>query len=141
MDAWIIWLIAAAALTVGEVLTVSFFLFPFAAGAAAAAVAALAGGSSPVAWVVFAVVSVVSLALVRPVARRHLTAPPAIRTGTAALVGERAVVLDLVDEDRGTVRLAGEVWSARPFDEDHVYEPGTRVQVIDIRGATAIVAD
>jgi membrane protein implicated in regulation of membrane protease activity len=141
MDAWILWLIAAVVLAVAEVLNLSFFLFPFAIGAAAAAVVELAGLGTPVAVVVFAVFTALSFGIVRPIARRHLRTPPQIRTGTAALVGRAAVVLERIDNDAGVgcVRLDGEVWTARSYDEDRVFEPGTRVQVLEIRGATALV--
>ena len=82
-----------------------------------------------------------SLALLRPIARRHLRTPPQIRTGTAALVGARALVLERVDADGGQVKLGGEVWTARPYDEDDVFEPGARVEVLKIDGATALVAE
>jgi membrane protein implicated in regulation of membrane protease activity len=141
MDAWILWLIAAVVLAVAEVLNLSFFLFPFAIGAAAAAVVELAGLGTPVAVVVFAVFTALSFGIVRPIARRHLRTPPQIRTGTAALIGRAAVVLERIDNDAGVgcVRLDGEVWTARSYDEDRVFEPGTRVQVMEIRGATALV--
>jgi membrane protein implicated in regulation of membrane protease activity len=92
---------------------------------------------------VFAVLTAVSFAVVRPIARRHLAAPPQLRTGTAALVGARAIVLERIanDEGVGCVRLNGEVWTARSYDEDAVIEPGTRVHVMEIRGATALVAE
>jgi membrane protein implicated in regulation of membrane protease activity len=143
MDAWVLWLIAAVVLAVAEVLNLSFFLFPFAIGAAAAAVAELAGAGTPIAVVVFAVFTALSFGIVRPIARRHLSTPPQIRTGTAALIGRQAVVLERIanDEGVGCVRLDGEVWTARSYDEDRVIEPGTRVHVMEIRGATALVAD
>jgi membrane protein implicated in regulation of membrane protease activity len=143
MDAWVLWLIAAVVLAVAEVMNLSFFLFPFAIGAAAAAVADLAGAGTPVAVVVFAVMTSLSFGIVRPIARRHLSMPPQLRTGTAALVGRDAVVLERIanDEGVGCVRIDGETWSARSFDEDRVIEPGTRVQVMEIRGATALVAE
>jgi membrane protein implicated in regulation of membrane protease activity len=141
MDAWVLWLIAAVVLAVAEVLNLSFFVFPFAIGAAAAAVVELAGLGTPVAVVVFAVFTALSFAIVRPIARRHLRTPPQIRTGTAALIGRSATVLERIDNDAGVgcVRLDGEVWTARSYDEDRVFEPGTRVQVMEIRGATALV--
>src|SRR5215211_5073573 len=141
MDAWVLWLIAAVVLAVAEVLNLSFFLFPFAIGAAAAAVVELAGLGMPVAVVVFAVLTVLSFGIVRPIARRHLRTPPQIRTGTAALIGRRAIVLERIanDEGVGCVRLDGEVWTARSYDDDQTFEPGTRVQVLEIRGATALV--
>ena len=143
MDAWVLWLIAAVVLAVAEVLNLSFFLFPFAIGAAGAAVAELAGAGTPVAVVVFAVLTAVSFGIVRPIAKRHVRTPPAIRTGTAALIGKPAVVLERIanDDASGTVRIEGEVWTARSYDEDRIIEPGTRVEVIEIRGATALVAE
>ena len=139
MDEWVLWMIAAGVLAVGEMLTVSFFLGPIAVAAVAAAIVALAGGGVALQWIVFTVMSAGSLLVLRPIARRHLRMPAQLRTGAAALVGSTAVVIDRVDRDGGTVRLAGEVWSARSFDEDHAFEPGTRVEVFKIEGATALV--
>ena len=143
MDAWVIWLVVAVVLGVAEVLNLSFYLFPFAIGAAGAALVSLAGGGAVLAWPVFAVLTAVSFGIVRPIAKRHLDVPPQIRTGSAALVGRTGVVLERIDNDAatGSVRLDGEVWSARAYDEDHVFDQGTRVQVMEIRGATALVCD
>jgi membrane protein implicated in regulation of membrane protease activity len=68
---------------------------------------------------------------------------PGIRTGSAALVGKRAVVVERIvnDEGVGCVRIDGEVWTARAFDEETVIEPGTPVHVMAIKGATALVAE
>jgi membrane protein implicated in regulation of membrane protease activity len=143
MDAWLVWLIAAVVAAVGEIVTMGFFLAPFAAGAAVAMIAALAGAGAAVQFVLFAAVTAACFALVRPVARRHLSTPPQLRTGTAALVGRNAVVLERISNDEGVgcVRIDGEVWTARAYDEDEVIEAGRRVQVIEIRGATALVAE
>ena len=139
MDEWVLWMIAAGVLAVGEMLTISFFMGPIALAAVTAAIVALAGGGVALQWIVFTVMSAGSLLVLRPIARRHLHMPARLRTGTAALVGATAVVIDRVDRDGGTVRLAGEVWSARSYDEDHAFEPGTRVEVLKIDGATALV--
>jgi membrane protein implicated in regulation of membrane protease activity len=139
MDEWVLWMIAAGVLAVGEMLTISFFLGPIALAAVTAAIVALAGGGVALQWIVFTVMSAGSLLVLRPIARRHLHMPARLRTGTAALVGATAVVIDRVDRDGGTVRLAGEVWSARSYDEDHAFEPGARVEVLEIDGATALV--
>ena len=141
MDEWVWWMLAAGALAVGEIFTLGFFLGPIALAAVAAAVVALAGAGLAVQWVVFIAAAVASLGLLRPIARRHLSTPAQLRTGTAALVGERALVLERVDADGGQVRIGGEVWSARAFDEDAVLEPGARVEVLKIDGATALVAE
>ncbi|MBX5440991.1 MAG: NfeD family protein [Solirubrobacteraceae bacterium] len=141
MDPWVIWVVAACVLAVGEIATVSFFLGPFAGGAVIAAVVSLIGGGWIASTLVFLVVSVLLLAFLRPVARRHRRQPPALRTGAAALIGRPAVVLERIsnDEGLGVARIDGEVWTARAFDEDRVIEPGEKVTVIEIRGATALL--
>jgi membrane protein implicated in regulation of membrane protease activity len=141
MEEWVWWMIAAGVLAVGEIFTLSFFLGPISVAAVSAAIVALAGGGLGIQWLVFIAVSLASLAVLRPIARRHLRTPAQIRTGTAALVGSRAVVLERVDGDGGQVKIGGEVWSARSFDEDHVFETGARVEVLKIDGATALVAE
>lgn len=141
MPEWVLWMVAAGALALGEMLTLGFFLGPIAVAAVAAALAALLGAGLAVQVIVFTLASAASLVVLRPIARRHLRTPAQLRTGTAALVGTRAVVLERVDADGGQVRLAGEVWSARSYDEDEVMEPGARVEVLQIQGATALVAD
>ena len=141
MPEWVAWMIAAALLAAGEVASISFILGPIALAALAAGIAALAGVGLEAQFIVFILGSIGSLAIVRPIARRHLRTPAQIRTGTAALLGSPAVVLERVDRDGGQVKLAGEVWSARAFVEDDVFEPGARVEVLKIDGATALVAE
>jgi membrane protein implicated in regulation of membrane protease activity len=143
MDAWVIWLIVAVVFAVAEVINLSFFLFPFAIGAAGAAVVDLAGGPAAASWITFVVLTAVSFGIVRPIARRHINMPPQLRTGTAALIGRTAIVTERIvnDDAVGKVRIDGEVWSARAYDEDKVLEPGTRVHVLEIRGAMALVDD
>jgi membrane protein implicated in regulation of membrane protease activity len=139
MDAWVIWILVAVAFGVGEVLTTTFVLAPFSVGALVAALVAAIGGGAVGSWATFIIVSLLMLWVVRPIARSHMRTPAQLRTGTAALVGATAVVIDRVDRDGGTVRLAGEIWSARSYDEDLAFEPGDRVEVLKIDGATALV--
>jgi len=95
----------------------------------------------PVQWIVFILASLGSLAVLRPIARRHLRTPARIRTGTAALVGGPATVVERVDRSGGCVKIGGEIWTARAYDDDDSFEPGARVEVMKIDGATALVAD
>ena len=140
MPAWLLWVLVAVGLTIGEVLTPGlFFLGPIAVAAVAAAIAAAAGAGWFIELVVFVAGAASSLAVLRPIARRHLRQPLALRTGTAALVGAKAVVVERVDTAGGRVKIGGEIWSARAFDESQVLEPGTRVEVAQIEGATALV--
>ena len=141
MDAWIIWLIAGVFAAVGEIATAGFFLAPFAIGAFGAMLVALAGGGDALQVIVFGALTLTCFALVRPIAKRHLYTPPQIRTGAAALIGASAIVLERIanDEGVGSVRIGGEVWTARAYDEDRVIEAGAKVQVVEISGATALV--
>ena len=124
MPDWVIWVIAASALAAGEIMTLGFFLGPIAIAAALSAIVAAIGAPVELQVAVFAVASVASLAVIRPVAKRHMRTPARLKSGTAALVGTRAVVLERVDADRGQVKIGGEIWTARAYDEDDVFEPG-----------------
>lgn len=139
MPDWVVWVILAAALAVGEVLTLGLLLGMFALAAVVAGIVAAVGGGLVLQLIVFIVASLASLALIRPIAKQHLRTPASIRTGTAALVGSKALVTERVDDLGGQVKIGGEVWSARAFMEGQVIEPGTRVEVAKIEGATALV--
>src|SRR5215213_931619 len=142
MPGWFLWSLIAVALAIGEIFTPGmFFLGPVALAALAAALTAALGAGAGIALLVFIVGSVASLALLRPIARRHVRVPAISRTGTDALVGSKAVVLRRVDADGGRVRIGGEEWSARAYLEDQVLDEGARVDVVKIEGATALVVE
>ncbi len=140
MPGWVIWTIVAVLLLVGEIFTPGLFVLgPVALAAVAAGIASLLGVGATAQVIVFIAASIASVALIRPIARSHLRMPAAIRTGTAALTGTKALVLQRVDSDGGRVKIGGEEWSARSYMEGQVFEPGTRVEVVKIEGATALV--
>jgi membrane protein implicated in regulation of membrane protease activity len=141
MDDWVFWLIAAVILAAGETATMGFFLLPFAIGALIATVLSVAGAGLAICLAAALAVSVAGLVGMRPLARSHKRMPPRLRTGTAALVGREAVVLETTTQDTGVVKLEGEHWSARAFDDDQVFEPGSRVRVVEIKGAIALVTE
>jgi membrane protein implicated in regulation of membrane protease activity len=140
MPAWVVWAVAAAVLAAGEAATAGLVLGPLAIAAAIAAIVAAAGAGVAIQIAAFIVASIATLGILRPIAKRHLKVPPHMRTGTAALIGTSATVLEQVDRDGGRVKIGGEIWSARSYDEDQVIEPGDRVEVLKIDGATALVA-
>jgi len=141
MDAWIVWLGAACVLGIGEMHQGGFYLAPFAIGAALAAVVSLLGVGALLSTLLFLVASGIVFGALRPVARRHRRLPPSIRTGAAALVGRPAIVIERIanGEGVGCVKIDGEVWTARSYDEDEIIDAGERVEVVEIRGATALV--
>ncbi|MGW0424997.1 NfeD family protein [Streptomyces sp. NPDC003015] len=139
IDAWVWWLVGAAALGIPLVVTAMPEFGMLAMGAVAASVAAGLGGDIVVQVLVFVVVSVALIAVVRPIAIRHRSQRPQLATGIDALKGKQAVVLERVDSAGGRIKLAGEVWSARSLDTGRAFEVGQEVDVVDIEGATAIV--
>src|SRR3954471_24083204 len=139
MPDWVIWALAAVILAAGEAASAALVLGPIALAAAVAAIVAAAGGGAAAQILAFIAGSLGALLILRPIARRHMKQPPHMRTGAAALIGCSAMVLEQVDRDRGLVKIGGEVWSARSYDEDQVIEPGDRVEVLKIDGATALV--
>ncbi|HET9073836.1 MAG TPA: NfeD family protein [Solirubrobacteraceae bacterium] len=145
MTGWVWWLLVACGFGVGELtLTAGFWLAPFALGAGLASGADAVGGGAPVDFAVFVVVTLVALVSLRPlVASRLLHSTPLLRTGAAALIGQHAVVLERIAnrEGVGTVRIGAEIWSARAYDDLSEIAVGTEVEVVDIRGATALVME
>lgn len=139
MGIWIIWLIVAAALGVAELVTMTLALGLIAVGAVAAAGVGAAGGNEALQFGAFIVASVAGLGLVRPIALRHIKQPPLLRSGTSALVGRSAVVVEEVSAHSGQVRIGGELWSSRPYDETLTIPVGSTVDVFQIEGVTALV--
>ena len=140
MPAWVVWAVVAVLLALGEIFTPGlFFLGPIALAALASTVVAALGGAIWLQIVVFGVGSFAAVGLLRPIARRHLTMPHAIRTGAAALEGAKAIVLQRVDGRGGRVKIGGEEWSARSYVPDEAFDVGTEVEVVQIQGATALV--
>lgn len=135
----LLWLILAIGLAGAEALTGDMFLLMLSGGALATA--GLGWATDWPIWAYganFLVVSVLLLVLVRPVLRKRLGAAGLLEP-VKALEGKTALVLDRVAEHQGQVKLDGEVWTARPFDENDVFEPGDHVTVMRIDGATAVV--
>ena len=136
----VIWLIFALVLAGAEALSGHMFLLMLGGGAlAASATSWLMGWPVWADGSVFLIVSVLLLVLVRPALRRRLTPAQGVLMGIEALEGKSALVLDRVAHDAGQVKLDGQVWTARPFNDGDVYEPGESVTVMHIDGATAVV--
>jgi membrane protein implicated in regulation of membrane protease activity len=138
----VLWVVLGIALAIAELFTVTLLLIMFSAGAFAAAGAAALGAPALLQVLVFALVSALSIGAVRPIIRRAQR--PAVETGDTAfgveaIEGSSALVLEEVDAEHGLIKIDGEMWTARSFDGTEVYQPGERVRVIKVRGATALV--
>ena len=139
MESWIVWLVLAALLGVAEIMTTTLAFGLLAVAAVAAAIVGAVGLGLPFQLVAFAVAAGAGLGVVRPLAVRHIRQPPVLRTGTSALVGRSATVIEEVTVLTGRVRIGGEVWSARSYDESQVIPVGSTVDVFAIEGAAALV--
>jgi membrane protein implicated in regulation of membrane protease activity len=139
MSAWVVWLIVAAAFGIAELLTTTFALGIIAVAALVAAGASGLHAGLGFQLLAFVIAAGAGLGFVLPVARRHVRQPPLLRTGSAALVGKTASVLEEITFSSGRVRIGGEVWTARPYDESLVIAVGAVVDVMQIEGATALV--
>jgi membrane protein implicated in regulation of membrane protease activity len=137
----ILWLIAGIVLIVAEMFTLDFVLVMFGGGALAAAAAGALGVDNVFVQVlIFSAVSALGLVAVRPAIknRMHRGADPAVM-GVAAIEGSEATVVEQVAADSGMVKIGGELWRARPYDMAQIIEPGARVRVVEVKGATALV--
>lgn len=139
MDVWLIWLILAVVLGIAEVLTLTAALGLLGAAALVTSVGAAAGLPVPIQLVVFVVASALGLVLIRPVVRKHL-APPSVHVfGPSAHAGKTAKVVREIHGENGQVRIDGEEWSARTYDESLVIPVGAVVDVLEIKGVIALV--
>ena len=139
VNTWLVWLILAAVLGIAELLTLTLAFALIAVAAVAAAAVAAADGGLPLQLLAFVLTAGAGLGLVRPFAMRHIKQPPELRTGTAALVGRKAIVVEEVTGHTGRVRIDGELWSSRAYDDTLVIPVGSTVDVLQIQGATALV--
>ncbi|GGV36023.1 NfeD family protein [Streptomyces griseoflavus] len=139
MDPWLIWLIVAAVLALAEIFTLTAALGMLSAAALATAGVAALGLPLWLQLLVYALVAAGTLLFVRPLALRHMVQPQTARFGTDALIGKPAYVLSEVTGTGGRVRIDGEEWTARSYDETLVIRTGRTVDVIEISGATALV--
>jgi len=139
MESWLAWLVLAALLGAAELMTATLAFGLLAVAALAAAIVSGVGLGLPLQLGAFAITAGVGLGVVRPLAARHIRQPAVLRSGTAALVGRAATVVEQVTAHGGRVRIGGEVWSARSYDESQVIPADSTVDVFAIEGATALV--
>lgn len=139
-NAWAAWFGLAALLGVAELVSLDLVLIMLAVGAVAGGVTAALGGALVISLLVAAATAIGMLAMVRPGLVAKLHRGPDLTLGTNKLVGQRAVATTRITGlSVGQIKLAGEIWSAAPYDEHLTIEPGATVEVFEIRGATAYV--
>ena len=130
----------AILLGIAELFSLDLILLMLAIGVLVGMVSALLGAGFAVSAIAAAVASVACLALVRPALVKRLHSGPELALGHGKLVGQQGVVTERITGlEAGRIKLAGEIWTAKPYDDTLVIEPGNTVEVLEIRGATAYV--
>lgn len=137
--AWAAWLSLAAVLGLVELTLLDFTLLMLAAGAVAGGVVATFGPF----WLQLSIALITAAAMllaIRPLLVRKVHHTGVLKTGSAHVVGKSGIVVKEIHPDGGgSIKLAGELWTARPFDGTSTIAPGSRVEVMEVDGATAVV--
>jgi membrane protein implicated in regulation of membrane protease activity len=142
MPAWLLWLIAAGLFAAGEVVSLDLVLLMFAGGALGGMTAALLGASTPIQLIAFIAVSGLLLAVVRPIAKKHLTERTPLQIdGVETLIGRTAKVTRAVDSSGGRIRMGADEWTARTQHSGEAFAIGDTVRILEVDGATAVVGD
>ena len=142
MDPWLLWLIAAGLFAAGEIVSLDLVLLMFAGGAIGGMAVALLGGATVLQMVAFIAISGVLLALVRPIATKHLTQrTPLQLDGVDTLIGRTAKVTREIDSSSGRIRMGADEWSARTQHSGETFAVGDTVRILQVDGATAVVGD
>jgi membrane protein implicated in regulation of membrane protease activity len=142
VPAWLLWLIAAGVFAGGEVASLDLVLLMFAGGALGGMTVALLGGAVAFQLIAFIGVAAVLLGLVRPVARKHLTdKTPLQLDGTQTLIGRTATVTRAIDHSGGRIKVGADEWTARTQYDGEAFPIGSRVRIMKVDGATAVVGD
>lgn len=137
--AWETWTALAILLALAELLSLDLVLLMLAVGAGVGILTALIG--LPVAAQILAAIGAATamLLFVRPSIVKRLHAGPELTLGHDALVGRQGVAVSEISVDGGQVKIGGDLWTARPYDETITIHEGARVDVFQIKGATAYV--
>ena len=136
----IIWLAAAIVFAAAEAISVGLTSMWFALGSLAALLVCALNGAVWLQFAVFCAVSLITLALLRPLARKYFT-PKLTATNADRNIGKEAVVLQEIDNlnATGQVSVGGVVWTARA-ENDAVIPKGETVRIRRIEGVKLIVS-
>lgn len=130
---WLIWIIISIVCLILELSSGDFFILCFAIGAAVSAIVAGCGASTTWQIIIFAIISALSLLLLRPTLLKKLHKPNRERLSNAeAMVGQEGRVSeDIITGGFGRVAIDGDDWKARSLDGSAIAQ-GARVRVVKI---------
>lgn len=135
-----IWLAAMIVLLIIEGMVPGLISIWFALGALAALLSAILGAPIWLQVLWFVVVSVVTLALTRPLAKKYVNGR-AVPTNADMLLGKECVVVENIDnvKGEGAVSVGGKIWTARCESDAQKAAKGDVLSVVRIEGVKLIV--
>jgi len=137
---WAVWLGVALVLGVLELFSLDLVLLMLASGALVGmGVSLIPGVGVPIQILAAVATTIAMLAFVRPSVIKRLHTGPDLRQGHEALIGEEGFTVAEITAQGGQLKIAGEIWTARPYDETAIIPVGAKVRIYEIRGATAYV--
>ena len=137
---WIFWLIAAGVFFIIEMATIGFLVFWLGIGALLAMLTSFITDSILIQVLVFVITSILLLIFTRPLVNKFIKVPKEVKTNAYSIIGKKAIVISKINniEGNGQVKIDGDVWSAKSFDDEDIPE-NTEVEIIEIDGVKAVV--
>lgn len=137
---WIFWLIAAGIFFIIEMATIGFLVFWLGIGALLAMVTSFITDSIIIQFIVFVTTSTLLLIFTRPLVNKFIKIPKEIKTNAYSIIGKKGIVISKINnvDGAGQIKIDGEVWSAKSFDEENI-EKDAEVEIVEIDGVKAVV--
>ena len=137
---WIFWLIAAGIFFIIEMATIGFLVFWLGIGALLAMITSFITDSIIIQFIVFVTTSTLLLIFTRPLVNKFIKIPKEIKTNAYSIIGKKGIVISKINnvDGAGQIKIDGEVWSAKSFDEENI-EKDAEVEIVEIDGVKAVV--
>ncbi len=139
MEHWHYWAIIGLILLTLEMMTATFFAASFGLAALITIVPAALGATHTIQLLSFALTSILTIALIRPLFKKIYRHSPSQPILIHNLIGQTGTVVDPIPTSgHGRVKLGGEEW--RATTPDHTPLPtDTHVIILQVTGATLTV--
>lgn len=136
----IVWAILFIVFVIIETVTAQIVSIWFALGALVSLIVSCFTDSILIQLIVFLAVSILSLLLTRPVFKKFINIKHE-KTNTDNFVGKEGILIEEVDNIKGTGRLSisGLTWNTRSIDDKIIIPVNSIVVIKEIKGVTAFV--
>ena len=139
---WVFWLIAAGIFFIIEMATIGFLVFWLGIGAILAMLTSFITDSILIQSLVFVITSTLLLIFTRPLVDKFIKVPKEIKTNAYSIIGKKGIVISKINniEGVGQIKIGGEVWSAKSFENEDIPE-NTEIEIVEIDGVKAVVKE